>query len=289
MIKISFNHYQATINELGAQLVSLLDQQTQHEYLWQGDPEYWRYQAPILFPFVGRLKDDEYHYAGKTYHQTQHGFAREYQFTIDRQTEHSVTLVLTDTLTTQAVYPFKFKLTVSYQLDEQGLHIDYRVENRATKQTLLFALGAHPGFNVANTTFNTSKVKVRPNQIYNQIPLVGPYNDAEHSQQLDLTNPLQLSHELFRNDAIILALNGQPVELTLTDATEQHGINIRLTDTPFVGIWSPYPKQAPLVCIEPWWGIADNLNTDKALTHKMAINQLSADKQWHAGFSIQIF
>lgn len=289
MIKISFDHYQATISELGAQLVSLLDQQTQHEYLWQGDPEYWRFQAPILFPFVGRLKDDEYRYAGQTYRQTQHGFAREQQFVIVQQTDHKVELELADTPETQVVYPFKFKLTISYQLDETGLHIDYQVTNSSTSETLLFALGAHPGFNVANTTFNTSKIKVSPNKIYDQIPLVGPYNDADQSHKLDLTTPLQLSHGLFSNDAVILDLKHQPVELTLTDVAEQHGVIVKIKDAPFVGIWSPYPKQAPFVCIEPWWGIADNLNTDKELNHKMAINQLVAGQRWQAGFSIQLF
>ena len=47
----------AEIDTLGAQLVSYQDV-VNTEYLWQGDPAYWKGQAPILFPIVGALRNE---------------------------------------------------------------------------------------------------------------------------------------------------------------------------------------------------------------------------------------
>ena len=41
----------------GAELQSIVLKSDGTEYLWQGDPDIWARRAPILFPFIGRLKD----------------------------------------------------------------------------------------------------------------------------------------------------------------------------------------------------------------------------------------
>ena len=46
------------------------------ELLWQAGPV-WPRHAPILFPIVGRLKNDELRHRGKLYPMTRHGFARD--------------------------------------------------------------------------------------------------------------------------------------------------------------------------------------------------------------------
>ena len=60
MITLQNQQLTVKIDELGAQLHSIKRQDNGIEYLWQGDPASWNRQAPILFPFVGRLKDDQY-------------------------------------------------------------------------------------------------------------------------------------------------------------------------------------------------------------------------------------
>ena len=52
----------------------------QQEYLWNGDERYWPRRVPVLFPFVGLLKNRQYSYAGKNYSMVQHGFARDMEF-----------------------------------------------------------------------------------------------------------------------------------------------------------------------------------------------------------------
>ncbi len=60
--------------------------ETDTEYLWNADAKFWKRSAPVLFPFVGSLKNKEYHYEGKTYSMGQHGFARDMEFAVDVQT-----------------------------------------------------------------------------------------------------------------------------------------------------------------------------------------------------------
>lgn len=74
---ISNNLLICQISEQGAELKSLVSTINHDEYIWQADPAIWAGSAPILFPVVGRLNGEGYHYQGKYYAIPLHGFARE--------------------------------------------------------------------------------------------------------------------------------------------------------------------------------------------------------------------
>ena len=61
-VTISAGHLQATIAEKEPSCKSLIDVNTNLEYIWQADPAHWGKHAPILFPIVGALKDNQYRY-----------------------------------------------------------------------------------------------------------------------------------------------------------------------------------------------------------------------------------
>ncbi|GAY72964.1 lacX protein, plasmid [Lentilactobacillus kosonis] len=145
MIKLTNDYLTVLINPLGAELTSVKSSDT--EYIWTADKQYWGRHAPILFPIVGRLKDDRYKYAGNTYQMTQHGFARDNEFEVESQTNSDVTLSLTASANTLINYPFSFKLTVKYELQDHELNVSMTVTN-LDNQEMIFQLGAHPGFNV---------------------------------------------------------------------------------------------------------------------------------------------
>src|SRR5260221_13008114 len=102
---------EATIKAHGAELCSLKDPQGV-ELIWQAGPV-WPRHAPLLFPIVGRLKNDELRHRGKTYPMTQHGFARDQGFEWAERGSRSCTLVLTDDAATRSKFPFSFRLTVT--------------------------------------------------------------------------------------------------------------------------------------------------------------------------------
>lgn len=128
---------QITLKAQGAEMTSWKVSGT--ELLWQGDPTYWGRQAPILFPIVGRLLDDQYVYEGNTYTMSQHGFARDAMFEIESSTATSVRFTLNDTSESRQHYPFPFTLTVSYQLVGEEVIVTYRVHNPG-ETTLPFSI-----------------------------------------------------------------------------------------------------------------------------------------------------
>ena len=77
MIYTIENEYlSVSVEDIGAQLKSIYHKKSETEFLWQGDPKYWKGRAYNLFPIVGRLYDGKYTYNGKTYELERHGFAR---------------------------------------------------------------------------------------------------------------------------------------------------------------------------------------------------------------------
>ena len=244
MITLQNQQLTIQINELGAQLHSIKRLDNQIEYLWQGDPASWKRQAPILFPFVGRLKNDQYSYAGKTYHHTQHGFARDRQFNVIEQTPTMVIMEQHDDDKTLQVFPFSFNLQVKYELQNNKLAVSYRVINPSADKTLIYAIGAHPGFNMPLTkagVFNRTKLSVWPAEEYSRVLLEGPYNDLEHPQLIDMKEARMLDHDDFNHDAIIFKTDGGHFTAKLTDTVVNHGVTVDTFDTEYVGIWSQYP------------------------------------------------
>ena len=292
MIKLHNDFLKVEIDEMGAQLHHLVA--NCHDYLWPGDPQSWKRKAPVLFPFVGRLKDDQYEYQGQEFHQTQHGFARDLPFTVVKQAADYVALVLSDNQHTRQAYPFAFKLSISYRLVGRTLQVSYDVENPDDQQTLIYAIGAHPGFHLPFSqagNFDDLQLSIDQPKTYQRINLVapGPASDLAHPSTIDLSQPLQLHHDLFKNDAIVLALKQQPATISVYDPLSKHGVRVHTVDNPYVGIWSPYPAQADLVCIEPWWGIADTTDSDGQLEHKAAMHRLAAGDSHHYRFNIEPF
>ena len=83
-----------TVSSKGCEIISARNKKTGCEYIWCGDPDAWKRHAPVLFPLIGRYKNDESIYDGKTYHMTQHGFARDMEFTLVSKTDTSIKMEL---------------------------------------------------------------------------------------------------------------------------------------------------------------------------------------------------
>ncbi|MGM0217160.1 aldose 1-epimerase family protein [Enterococcus sp. AZ126] len=267
----------ATIAEDGAELVSLKSKENNIEYIWQGDPAFWGRHAPVLFPIVGRLKDDQYTYENQTYPMSQHGFARDSLFEVIEHASELVSLSLKSNKETKKVYPFDFELILSYALEENNLVVHYQIENTGTSD-MYFSIGGHPAFNVPlepELTFDDYYLSFSPKKSRTQIPLVGPLADFEHKTLGQTNTSLAIRRELFKDDAIIFETKGVNAFTIETDEGP-HSISLSYTDMPYVGIWSPYPQEAPFVCIEPWCGIADEVHATGNLVDKKGINKLTA-------------
>ena len=193
---------------------------------------------------------------------------------------------------TKKAFPFSFSLQVKFELVIDKVEISYVVKNPSGDETLIYAIGAHPGFNMPLTStggFEQTELSVKPATEYSRIVLDGAYNDSAHPQLINMQDSLSLNHDLFNKDAIIFKTDGGHFTAKLTDTVANHGVVVDTFNTEYVGVWSQYPSTAPFVCVEPWWGIADNVKADGLLLHKQGMHRLAPNETDNYHFSIKPF
>ena len=134
------------VKEFGCELTSVYSKVNGCEYLWQGNPEYWAGQSPILFPIVGRLIDDKYCLNGKEYEMPKHGFARKMDWTFEGADDTSMTFRLSETEDTLAIYPYHFDVIVKFSVEGNKLTVSHDIVNK-NDDVMYCSLGAHPAFN----------------------------------------------------------------------------------------------------------------------------------------------
>lgn len=277
-IRLSNSELNVRVNTLGAELTSILHQEK--EYIWQADKEKWGRHAPNLFPIVGKLKEDHFVYNGNEYPMTQHGFARDMEFSIVEYAADKAILRLSQTKETLANYPFMFVFDVIYTLDRNALRVDYRVVNPSDSQELLFSVGAHPGFNIPNDSDNllviTSEEPMERIPI-DSVEVLTRYSD-KYSENDPNKSTYSLNEELFSEGVLIFCTTSK-TEIQLVHRNERI-LKVSYDQMPYLGIWSTYPEQSNFVCIEPWCGIADDSDSTGLLTEKRGINRLSPNNEW---------
>ena len=276
MFTIGNEHLKIIISKKGAELQSISNKQTQLEYLWNGNPAFWSKRSPILFPIVGTLKNDIYYYNDKPYKLNRHGFARDMDFEIETPTASAVTFLLRSDETTLRNFPFEFELRVMYSLRENNLRVNYNVSNISNRE-MYFSVGGHPAFKVPLVDgmgyddyyleFNEEETK--PRWPISKDGLI----ETTPVPLLQQTNVLPLTKELFSKDALVLK-NPTSSIVSLKSDKSSHGLDFDFGDFPYLGIWAA--KDADFVCIEPWCGIADSVDTNQQLVNKEGINKLNA-------------
>ena len=82
MRSLSNQYLTIRVADHGAELSGIVANATGKEYLWQADPAFWKRHSPVLFPIVGSVWEGKYRQDGATYSLSQHGFARDRDFTL---------------------------------------------------------------------------------------------------------------------------------------------------------------------------------------------------------------
>lgn len=128
---------------------------------------------------------------------------------------------------------------------------------------MYFAIGAHPGFNLPldqQTTFTDYYLEFSPKQPRKFIPVTEEVllQTDKAVELADSSYPI--NRELFSQGVLIWETAGNTRIELKSDKTEK-AVVFDYSNMPYLGIWSPYPQEAPFVCIEPWCGIADTFDT----------------------------
>lgn len=280
IVTISNAQLSATINTIGAELISLV--KTNKNYIWQVDETYWNKTSPILFPIVGRLKDDSYNYDGKSYQLPRHGFARNMEFSFDKKSEHQVIFELNETEETKQNYPFDFKLLMAYTLMDNELVIEYFVRNQSD-EVLPFSFGAHPAFAIEGN-FDDYSLQFNKEDSFETHHLENESFNGNSTLVETENNAISLNYALFEKDALVFK------QLKSNEVVLKHQnkniLKVNYDNFPYLGIWTK--ENAPFLCIEPWCGLADVVTHNGNLEDKEGINHLPAGEDFLRAIRIEI-
>lgn len=278
-----------TLAAHGAEVQSVRRKETGQEYIWTANPAVWARHAPVLFPIVGKLKDDQYHLEEDPYRMTQHGFARDKDFKVVERAEHQITLGLTADPETTAQYPFNFTLDAGYALVGNRLEITYRVINH-DRVPMPFSIGAHPGFLCpaqVNGQAETYSLVFAQEETLERHLLQGGLRTGETRPVLTNSKQLMLDRDLFEDDALVFAGVASDSVSIVPQSTGQPMVSVGFSGFPYLGIWQKVG--ADFYCIEPWYGVADTVDTDGAFTRKEGIQMLAPEGTFEAAYEITFY
>lgn len=282
-----------TFSDAGAELQAITDTKTGKEYLWNADPAYWKRISPVLFPIVGNLKNKTYSYQGQNYSLPQHGFARDMEFALLESNENSLSFLLESSNETLEVYPFPFQLIIRYTLIKRTVTVTWEVKNPG-EESMYFSIGGHPAFLCpinpedkqidyyfsfdSNTPITVSKISENGLVIKDSSlsPVIIPLQDGL----------LPIDSHLFDDDALVIE-NNQYHSVSLLTPDKKPYVTVDF-DAPLFGLWSPTRKNAPFVCIEPWYGRCDSEDYNGTLENREWGNVLEAGKIFQKSYTITI-
>jgi len=283
---------EATIESLGAELISLKDNFGK-EYLWYGDSAFWGRHSPVLFPFVGKVRDGKYRYKGIEYTMGQHGFARDMEFAFVSRKEDEIWFALDSTPETLQKYPFAFRLEIGYRLIENTLQVMWKVINPSKEEDLHFSIGAHPAFlcpldNEHEQSQYFLQLNVDEADYYSA--------DLESGLKLPEKRTLSLTNGRCRltdgffdmgDRGTYIFEDNQIKEVALVTPEGKPYVTVSF-DMPLVAIWSPEKKRAPFVCIEPWCGRCDAADFTGSLEERAWARHLAPEKVFETHYDIRI-
>lgn len=268
IISLSSTGLTAEISSTGAELMTLQDE-AGRDLLWNGDPAFWTGRAPLLFPIVGAVKDDQILIDGTAYPMRQHGFARTAEFEVIDTTPSLCQLRLRASDNTRSQFPFEFQLDVTYHLNGARLIIMAVILNPG-RTPLPVSFGFHPAFRWPLPYGGTREAhEIRFDR--EEPALIRRPRDGLLSRDSwpspVMGHRLKLYDSLFAEGALVF--DQLRSEAVTYGVPQQRSIEVRFQNLPHLGIWTK--PGAGFVCIEPWHGYASPEDFTGEFTEKPGI------------------
>lgn len=283
-------HLEVELNPKGAEIIKIVGLKDQMNYMWKRDPILWASSAPILFPIVGALQNNECRIDGQTYTMTQHGFSRHNVYETNQVSDTCVEFVLKPTEDILKQYPYLFELTVTYTLKENNLECLCAVKNTDNK-TIYFQIGGHPAFACPfyeNESSNDYYVEFSENETLDQKII-----DVERKGMSTTTRKLFenekrffVRQELFDRDAIVVK-DFKSAYVTLKSLNHDKSIRFHMENFNHLGIWTS-KHVGGLLAIEPWVGHSDYVGFTGEFKEKEGVVELPVDETFSCKFTVEV-
>ena len=248
---------------------------------------FWDRQAPILFPMVGRLRDNKTIINGKTYQIPQHGFAKDMDFELIEETGNKKLYKTKSNEETLKMYPFEFELYTEYEIEEDELIVKYKVINMDNKE-MLFGIGGHPGFKLEMPQEEYFFELEHEEERVEFMEVDGNYiSNVPAKNILENNKIINVKEESFINDAIMMKkLKSKTITLK-QKKDDKKVLEFDFSQFPILAIWT-MPK-APFVCLEPWFNTADKVVETGYFKDKEGIMSLKPNEEFKCEFSVKFF
>ncbi len=290
MIEISNNQLAVTISPIGAEVQSIKDVNTQCEYLWHGDAHWWSGHSPILFPIVGGLWNGTCRVDGQELHISKHGFVRRAPWRVVCVEADKAVFEFVSTVGTFSIFPYAFRLTATYSLDDRKLRTEFCVENLGGSP-FCFQLGGHPAIALPNwddaqPLDGYLRLEGNPTHVL-RAGEQGCLEPDTFPVPLNADGLVPLTVDTFSHEALIFD-NHQVSAATVLTPSGQPVARVEST-APVWLFWSPQGIHTPFVCLEPWYGLCDHQSFCGDITERPYINTVNGHATWMGGYGIEIY
>jgi galactose mutarotase-like enzyme len=266
---------QAEICSHGAELIRLRDRRGR-DLLWDGCAKWWAGRAPLLFPIIGRLPNDQALIDGKIYAMRQHGFARTKDFTLVHFANSECCFRLEADAATRVQFPFDFVLEVGFAIENSVLRVAATVINRSP-WPMPVSFGFHPAFRWPLPYGGRREEHILRFERTEAAPprrTIDGLLDLNSTEEFFKGIKMHLEDEMFVPGALIFdQLKSRAVTFGVPG---KPSIQVKFAEMPHLGIWTK--PGAGFLCIEPWQGYAAHAGFSGELKDKPGSLSLAPTK-----------
>lgn len=283
-----------SVDDMGAELVSVWDKRYDLEWIWDGSGRYWQRHAPVLFPYCGKLLDGKLKAEGKSYPAPIHGFARNMTFACVERQDEVLAFRLCDSEETREFFPYPFELTISFELFGNEVRQTAQVKNPGVpfslaEDLLPFNLGFHPGFAMSAdaTSFD---YKLLFDEAESPLEIFTPegYVSGSSRERFSAQKVMAVRDAMFNHGSICLAgLLSDTV--TLMNSKSGRAVQVGFHDFDYLLFWGPPKGPLGFMCIEPWNGLPDPDRPYGDFANKPGVLRLKPGDAYNAAMTMTFF
>lgn len=290
MIILKNSELEVALHPKGAEIHRIIGQHDQINYMWRRDPVLWANSAPILFPFVGAVNNDEFRIDGKTYTMTQHGFARHSEFATEQISDTEVIFTLTSNDYIKEHYPYLFELQVTYRLEGNRL-ICHMVVKNVDDQDITFGIGGHPAFAcpfLENESSNDYYLEFSENETLERKMINVEARGMSYETQplFDHERRFFVRQAMFNQDAVVVK-NFKSESVSLKSLNHDKSIVFHMQGFNHLGIWAS-KHVGGLIAIEPWVGHNDYVGFTGEFKEKEGVQTIAPGEVFSCEFQVEI-
>lgn len=270
-----------TVTSHGAQLKSVLRKSDGVEHVWQGDPTVWKYHAPVLFPYTGKVKDGRIKIRGQVIENApSHGVARIQEHQLTALESDLLTMVLEANEETMKIFPYRFRLLSTFRLEKDCVYHSLTVENCDT-EAFSFGIGYHPAFAIPfDDRHRIEDYELRFSDLESPVCLNTPTGllDGTCYRLGKNIHSLEVSDGMFNMGSHCMT-GLRSSTLGLYEKESGRGVVCSIKQFPYCLVWGTEGKPR-FICIEPWHSLPSAESDSYDWTDKAAAAIVAPTQSW---------